>query len=71
MRFAALLVALIAAAPAHAHALGATAKRVGDRVEVEAYFSDDTPARDAAVMVREDNMPREVLRVVRGEALEQ
>jgi hypothetical protein len=40
-----------AAAPAWAHALGATARVRGDRLEVEAYFSDDTPAVDAHVKV--------------------
>ncbi|HEY1380558.1 MAG TPA: carboxypeptidase-like regulatory domain-containing protein [Gemmataceae bacterium] len=50
---AALLLSLAAAAPARAHALGAEAKLRGGRVEVEAYFSDNTPARDARVTVRD------------------
>ncbi len=50
---AALVVALAAAAPARAHALGAEAKFRAGRVEVEAYFSDDTPARDARVIVHD------------------
>ncbi len=48
-----LLLVLAAAAPAHAHALGAEAKLRGDRVEVEAYYSDDTPAADAQVTVHD------------------
>jgi nickel transport protein len=48
---------VFAAVPAGAHelphALGAEAKLKGDRVEVEAYFSDNTPARDARVAVHD------------------
>jgi hypothetical protein len=51
VRLAALLLLLIAAPPAHAHALGAEARLRGDRIEVEAYYSDNTPARDARVTV--------------------
>jgi nickel transport protein len=52
-RIAALLFLLAVAAPVHAHALGVSATIHGNRVEVEAYYSDDTPARDAAVMVND------------------
>jgi nickel transport protein len=48
---------VLAAAPVGArelpHALGAEAKLRGDRVEVEAYYSDNTPARDARVTVQD------------------
>jgi nickel transport protein len=53
MRLAALLLVLAAAGPAHAHALGASATLRGDRVEIEAYYSDDTPAREARVSVHD------------------
>jgi hypothetical protein len=49
----AVLLGLAAAGPACAHNLGATATLRGGHVEVEAYFSDDTPARDAKVMVHD------------------
>jgi nickel transport protein len=52
-RLTALLLVLAAANPVHAHALGADAKLRGNRVEVEAYYSDDTPARDAHVTVHD------------------
>jgi nickel transport protein len=42
---------LLAAGPVSAHALGAECKLAGDRVAVEAYYDDDTPARDARVSV--------------------
>src|SRR5262245_31356111 len=45
---------VLATAPsAFAHALGAECSLRGDRVEVEAYYDDDTPARDARVIVRD------------------
>lgn len=44
-----LLIGLPTAADAHA--VGAEARLKGDRVEVDAYFDDDTPADDAAVVV--------------------
>jgi nickel transport protein len=50
---AALLTA-VGPGRASAHALGAEAKLKGDRVEVEAYFSDDTPARAASVTVTDE-----------------
>jgi nickel transport protein len=49
----AVLGLLALAGPARAHALGAECKVVGGRVEVEAYYDDDTPARDAKVSVRD------------------
>src|SRR5262245_24482939 len=49
----AILVTFAVAQPASAHALGAEAKLKGDRVEVEAYYSDNTPARDARVTVQD------------------
>jgi len=36
---------------AGAHALGAECKLVGARVELEAYYDDDTPARQARIRV--------------------
>jgi nickel transport protein len=48
---AALLLVLFVPTAAHAHALGAEAKLRGNRVEVEAYYSDNTPAVDAHVAV--------------------
>ncbi len=47
----ALLLVPLTARPAPAHALGAECKVRGDKVEVEAYYDDDTPARDAKVRV--------------------
>jgi hypothetical protein len=44
---------LLAAGPLRAHALHVECKLHGDRVTVEAFFSDNTPARDAAVTVRD------------------
>ena len=52
-RPAALLFLLAIAAPVHAHALGVSATFRNNRIEVEAYYSDDTPAHDAAVMVHD------------------
>lgn len=48
-----LAVALVLAAPAlaAAHGIGVEAKLKGDRVHVEAYFDDDTPAAEAKVAV--------------------
>jgi len=45
------LASLIIIRPVSAHALGAECKVRADRVEVEAFFSDDTPAPRAAVRV--------------------
>jgi hypothetical protein len=47
----ALLLTLAASRPAPAHDLGAECTLRGDRVEVEAYYDDDTPAGDARVRV--------------------
>jgi nickel transport protein len=47
----ALLLTLAAASPAAAHALGAECRLRDGRVEVEAYYDDDTPAPDAKVRV--------------------
>jgi nickel transport protein len=44
---------LVYALPASAHALGAECKLRGGRVEVEGYYDDNTPARDARVTVRD------------------
>jgi nickel transport protein len=52
-RIVAFLALLAATAPAHAHALGVSAAVRGKAVEVEAYYSDDTPARDAHVTVHD------------------
>jgi nickel transport protein len=51
VRFSALLLLLLVTPVARAHALGAEVKLRGNRVEVEAYYSDDTPARDAHVII--------------------
>jgi hypothetical protein len=58
MRFTAIalgsmVAALGAAAHADAHGLDALCKFNGDRVELEAYFDDDTPARQADVSVKD------------------
>ncbi len=37
--------------PASAHGLGVQCRPRGDQIEVEAYFSDDTPAEHASVRV--------------------
>ena len=50
LRFAPLLM-LVAAAPVSAHAISAECQIRKDRVELEAYFNDDTPARHAKVVV--------------------
>ena len=49
------VLALLASGPrAFAHALGAECKIRGDRVVVEAYFSDNTSAQDARITVVDD-----------------
>ncbi len=48
-----LLSLLLPARPAAAHGLGAECKLHGGRVQVEAYFDDDTIAADAWVVVRD------------------
>src|SRR5262245_52630816 len=48
---AALVLSLVTGGRAAAHALGAECKLAGDRVHVEAFFDDDTPAPDARVRV--------------------
>jgi hypothetical protein len=47
----ALLAGALSTPSALAHALGAECKAKGDRVEVEAYYSDGTEAKEAAVTV--------------------
>jgi hypothetical protein len=54
-----LVLALMTAPPAWAHALGAECKVRGDQLEIEAYFDDDTPAERARVRIL-DNDGREV-----------
>ena len=49
--FLALLSSLLAATPAFAHKLIVDAAAKGDRLRVEAYYEDDTPADDAKVTV--------------------
>jgi hypothetical protein len=51
----AALSALLTPGGATAHALGADCTLRDGRVEVEAYYSDDTPARHATVRVRDAN----------------
>jgi hypothetical protein len=48
---------LAAAAPARAHALHAECKLHGDRVTVEAFFADNTPAASARVSVMAKDGP--------------
>jgi hypothetical protein len=49
----AVAVVLLVAARADAHALHAEARLKGDRVTVEAFYSDDAPARNARVVVND------------------
>ncbi len=49
--FLALLTGATGDRPVSAHALGAECKLHGERVELEAYYDDDTPARDACIQV--------------------
>jgi hypothetical protein len=46
-----VIVLLLGTNPAVAHALGAECRLRGNKVEVEAFFDDDTPAQDAKVTV--------------------
>lgn len=46
-----LLFPGVSAFAAASHGLGGECKLIGDRVVVEAFFDDDTPARDARVRV--------------------
>ncbi len=48
-----LLSPLLATRPAAAHGLGAECKLRDGRVQVEAYFDDDTVAADARIVVRD------------------
>jgi hypothetical protein len=50
-RLALAFLLLVCPARAHAHALGTDCRLAGERVEVEAYYEDDTPARQARVRV--------------------
>ncbi len=50
----AVLLVVLAGRPAFGHALGAECKLRGDRVEVEAYYDDDTAARGARVTVLDE-----------------
>jgi hypothetical protein len=52
--FAAVMCAMCFAAPVLAHGLGATYKHNGDRIELEAYYDDDTAAQDARVRVEDE-----------------
>jgi hypothetical protein len=47
----ALMACLAGGGPVRAHALGAQCTLKGEKVEVEAYYSDNTPGRDAKVLV--------------------
>jgi hypothetical protein len=49
-----LAVLCVAAPTALAHSIGFSCKLLGNIVRVEAYFSDDTPAIDALVVVRNE-----------------
>ncbi len=46
-----MLILGLAPLPSRAHNLGADFKQVGERIEVEAFFSDNTPARQARVQI--------------------
>jgi nickel transport protein len=59
--FAACLGPCVAPASAWAHALGAECTLKGDKVHVEAYFEDDTPAQQALVRVL-DSAQQEVVK---------
>jgi hypothetical protein len=48
-----LPVLLLAAGSAHAHGLNVECKLTHDTVVVEAFYTDNTPARDAKVTVRD------------------
>jgi hypothetical protein len=48
-----MLLAVVSAASARAHALGVECRIENGRVVVEAYFSDNTPGRSAEVTVRD------------------
>jgi hypothetical protein len=50
----AVLASLTAACPAGAHALGADCTLVGQKVQVEAFYEDNTPARKARVTVLDE-----------------
>lgn len=52
--FLALLLVLAAVRPVAAHALGAECKIRGGRVELEAYYDDDTPGSQARVVVQDE-----------------
>lgn len=47
----AVLLTLLTATEAHAHALSAECRLHGNQIEVQAYFDDDTPVRNAQVSV--------------------
>ncbi|MBX9678485.1 MAG: carboxypeptidase-like regulatory domain-containing protein [Gemmataceae bacterium] len=49
-----IAVCLIAPALVFAHGLGADAKVKDGKIHLEAYFNDDTPARDSRVEVTDD-----------------
>ena len=49
-----MILALGVAQPLPAHAVGADWKIRGDRVDVEVFFDDDTPGRQARIKVRDD-----------------
>lgn len=49
----AALFSLFIVRPVSAHALGADCTLRNGKVEIEAFFSDDTPARDAHVVVQD------------------
>ena len=53
-RFSSLILLIFLAAPVAAHQVGADCTVKDDRIDVEAYFSDDTPVRQARVTVRDE-----------------
>ncbi|MFO0863732.1 MAG: carboxypeptidase-like regulatory domain-containing protein [Gemmataceae bacterium] len=55
LQFALLLAAcLVSPASVFAHALGAEVKLLGSKIHVEAFFDDDTPARDTRCIVTDE-----------------
>lgn len=57
MRFSigCVMMLLLAATTASAHNLGAECKLRDGRIELEAYFDDDTPARNAKVTIKDQS----------------
>jgi nickel transport protein len=48
-----ILALVLTPSALHAHAIGLSCRLIGPEVRVEAYFDDDTPARQATITVRD------------------